>query len=687
MKSTRLLLTGLFVSFLGFALARAMPASAITFGIPDIAFKQKFKGLVEKTAKPAELEKAVKQESSTAGAWIVRSNEVLFERPDDADSAAFLTALSAAWKGAMKSAFADKEKAFFTALEGKNKTDRVDLRKRFDKGVSDFEANAEKKDSMTYANLVDEFELFANAFDQIGDAYFSSEAWIYYAACYDEPQRGASAEPKRAALGLEKAIAARAKIELNDQRNDEITKRLALLAKGAEKAAPASGKDEPGAAPTDAGAPITVPLAFEVVPTFDMFVRPLYTADDAYVLWPSIRLAKNASTGTFENNTRPPGGPVFSRIGAADVRADVDGDGKWDGALDVKVPLTGNITPVRVQLGKGPDARPWAFLAVPGTQAESFQGVQMNLAPTGDRMTIYTLSAASVIGTLEGTEIRIIDDSMDGVYGTLQTSQNAFQFDGISKNNYQPELDCIVIGTSKRARPWSEFQEIAGKWYKLEQSTSGKELKATPVKLETGVVKLDYKGPTPPAWVILRGSSETKDSFFDLVEGGTKGVTVPAGRYTLFYGEVRKGKKRQAQKALILPSKTAASIDVTKGATTIVTLGAPFTLEYKSSNIDGKISIDGKSVVVVGSAGERYERPWQCVVHSEAAWRKKGTKQPSKYERMGLIRDPEVVNKTGWAALWFPLDLDLDIKGQGEVEVQIVDRKHPLFGAVESEWK
>ena len=41
----------------------------------------------------------------------------------------------------------------------------------------------------------------------------------------------------------------------------------------------------------------------------------------------------------------------------------------------------------------------------------------------------------------------------------------------------------------------------------------------------------------------------------------------------------------------------------------------------------------------------------------------------------------------GWEAVWFPLDLALDVKGQGEVEVQLVDKKHELFGKLESEWK
>lgn len=662
----------------GTALALA-PTPAIVFGYaPDRAFKEKFQKALEKNVK-ADLERLVKTESGNASAWIARAHEILAARPDDPEMVPLLAGLSTAWAGAMKSTFPDKQKDFFAGLAGQNKKDRVDLRQRFDQKMGEFTQNSEKKDGWVFAQLADEFELLASSFDQVGDHYFASEAWITYAACYDEPLRGQAADVKRALGGLEKALAERAKVDLADSIRDEVEKRRALLAgRGSDKPAPESG---PGQGPSDAGATVDVPLTFEVVPTVDAFLRPTYTADDLVVVWRGIPLKGNGSQGAFETLAEA---PILHRLGSADLRFDMDRDGKGDGPADLRVPMTGNITPVTINLGKGANARPWAFLAAIGNETDTYQGIQMNMAPVGNVMTLYTQNASSVVGNLAGTPIRILDDSLDGLYGSTPLT---YQFAGITKGYYQPELDCIVVGASKRARPWSEIQEVGGKWWKFEMASPGKSIKASPIRTDTGFLKLEYKGGVAPTWLVVKGANEMKDSYFDLAEAGAKGLEVPIGRYTLYYGEVRKGKKKQVQKTIVLPGKNSQNYDVTKGNTTVITLGAPFTLDFAYRVEEDKVVVTGQSVVVVGSAGERYERPWSCVPKVEAGFRKKGTKKAGKYDKMPMIQDNEGIVKLGWDAVWFPLDLSLDVKGQGEVEVQIVDKKHDLFGKLESEWK
>ena len=48
-----------------------------------------------------------------------------------------------------------------------------------------------------------------------------------------------------------------------------------------------------------------------------------------------------------------------------------------------------------------------------------------------------------------------------------------------------------------------------------------------------------------------------------------------------------------------------------------------------------------------------------------------------------------MLEKHGWPAAWFPLDTTVETKEKPgtEVEVQLVDKKHDLFGKVESDWK
>jgi hypothetical protein len=347
--------------------------------------------------------------------------------------------------------------------------------------------------------------------------------------------------------------------------------------------------------------------------------------------------------------------------------------------------LAGNPLLVETKLGSGEGARPWAFLAQVGNKQDQYQRIEVNFDASDTAYTIYTTSASSVVGDLAGTPIRVIDDSMDAVYGSLPLTWGE---PGLTPENFQPEMDCILVGSDKRARPWSEIQEIGGKWYRLDPDKIGSSIQATPLRVETGTLKLDFKGATA-TWVVVRGSGELlKNSYFDLVDGGSKGVQVPVGRYTLFYGEVRKGKKRQVQKTLILPGKSTPSFEVKKGETSVVSLGAPFGFDFRFRRDGDKLTVDGKTVVVVGKNQERYERAWNCVARPEVVWRKKGSRAGSKPEKMPVLSGTEGIEKYGWEATWFPLDCEIDLKlEKNPIEVQLVEKRHDLFGKIESAWK
>lgn len=685
MKPTRLLVVSLLaipIALVSLRVAWAVSDPAVSlFGVPDPTFKEKFLKLMEKQQKP-EMEKLVKSESKAAVEWIVKANEILAERPDDPSLGPFLTDLSAAWKASMKSNFPDKFHEYLSKVEGDNKKERPGLRKRFDVAVGQFEGNSEKKDAYVYAQIADELEVVGFAFEQIGDQYFASETWLVYSACYDETLRTTGADLKRALAGLERAIAARAKVELNDTKKDDAEKRkTALVSKTPKPSGGGPGADSPGEGPTDAGTTLEVPLTFEVVPSTETYQRPCYDVDENFITWRGVNLKANGSTAVMDGLGE---GPKFIRLGPADVRIDGDGDGKGDGAADTKLALTGTILPVKFHLGTGASARPWACLAVTAGQQEVYQSIQLNMSPTDQALNLYVLSAASLVGTLDGVPIRIIDETMDGLYGSVPES---YGFAGLSKGFYQPYLDCMLVGASKRARPWSEIAEVNGKWWKFEMGTVSKAIKASPIKTDTGTLKLEFKGPNPPSYLIVKGSGSFKDCYYDVVEGGAKGVQVPVGRYTLAYGEIRKGKKKQVQKCVILPPKSAPNYEVTKGGTTVIALGAPFGFDFTSRSEADKVAITGQTIAVTGSAGERYERLWQCVAHPEATWRKKGSKKAEKTVKLQHVMGSQQIEERGFESTWFPLDLEIDIKGLGEVEVQLVDKKHDLFGKIESDWK
>jgi len=274
---------------------------------------------------------------------------------------------------------------------------------------------------------------------------------------------------------------------------------------------------------------------------------------------------------------------------------------------------------------------------------------------------------------------------MDGVYGSLPAT---YQHIGCTEGAYAPEMDSIQVGGEKRARPWSEYQEIGGSWYKVAAEKGGKSLSATPATLKTGTLKLKYKGPVKPSWLVVKGAATYENSYFDLAGAGAQGVTVPAGRYTLYYGELRSGKKKQMLKTLILPGKNTPSWPVPENGEATVELGGPFGFEFRTQKTDEAIKVVGNTVVIVGATSERYERPWGCVPRPEAAYRKKGSKKGSKPEKMDVVQTQEEVSKLGWAAAWFPRDLDLPKKAdETAVEVQLTEKNNKLFGKIESTWK
>ena len=651
-------------------------------GAPDPAFKKELSKLAANNDKNG-MAKLVKSQPAAAVTWIVVTCEGLADRPDE-EAEAFAKVLQEAWKAGMASGFAEKEYQNLKGL-GSNRRDRNDLKSRLDATTNEFEGNLERKDNFAFQNVVDELDVVAPGLEQVGDYYRASEAYALQARASDEPTRGESADLFKACSALAHAIAMRDKLELKDPVYDELVKRHTALV--------AAGKDKPGAGPVsppsgegssgegNVGAPFTVALKFEPLPALDAYLRPNFMCDDVYVLWAPLALKAKGSQVTFP---RLEAAPPAVRAGAGDVRLDSNRNGQGDDS-DQKLALGGNPVLVQVKLGDGDAARPWAFLAQVGSKQDSYQGIEVNFDASDQSYTVYTLAASSVVGDAAGVPIRIIDDSMDGAYGNPPQSWGE---PGLTPENFQPEMDSVVIGASKRARPWSEVQEIDGKWYRLDPDKVGTSFQATPLALETGILKLDSKG-TAPAWLVVHGSGEVlKNSYFDLVEGGSKGVRVPVGKYSLYYGEVRKGKKRQVQKTLILPGKTTPTFEVKKGETTTVPLGAPFSFDFKFHREGSKLTVDGKTVCVTGRSQERYERPWNCVPRPEVAWRKKGTKTGSKPEKMPVLQGTEGIEKFGWEATWFPLELTIDMhQDKDPIEVQLTDKRSDLFGKVESAWK
>lgn len=666
--------------------ALAIGRAAVRVDDKDEQFRQRFLEMMRINA-TKEMAKLVRSMTDQAVYWIIETAEAISNQTSE-DLETRMAALRSSWKEAMETNFGNKVYEYFSLLEPSLKVERTKLKSRYDKAQREYVANLQgAKDSSKFNLLSGTFEGLAQAFEVIGDKYFASQAWILQGSCNREDVRGADADLYATCAAYKKAVADREEIELKDNYWSQTKQKYESLANqgfdrekptGAEPStggAP-SGPPAPASEPASSGAAITAAMGFARVTDPFQFERPTYYDDELYQTWNYLYLQGRGSSTKV--NTLGPLSPTAMRVGANEIRIDADGDGEGE----IQVPITGNLEPVEFEIGAGAERRRWACLTTLGTDKEYYQAMQINLAPTDDSYQLYFVPAASVVGEIGGESVRVFDDNGDGIYGT--TEPPTWQHRGIHEGDFQPELDSIAIGSSKRARPWSEYQEVGGQWYQLASAQGGKQLQATPVEVETGTLKLKFKGGKP-AWLVVRGRGKLEHSYFDLAEGSAE---VPAGTYALFYGELRKGKKRQVQKAVILPGPSTPTWTVEAGGTTTVELGAPFRFDFTFERKGESAIVSGKSVLVLGSGNERYERLWDCVPRPDVSWREAGSKRGSKPEEMDLVLDQEKLGELGWDSAWFPLDLAVELKGDPKgIELQLTEKKNKLFGSIESDWK
>ena len=604
-------------------------------------------------------------------------SELLFKRMD---------AFRKAWKSAFGTEFCKKMEVYFSLLDVSVKRARVKLTTGFNKKVILYHENmAGEKLPYKFTALGMDFERLGEAFDELGDKYYTAQNFLFAGLCYEDTALGKkNADFKRCCVNYEKYMAACESIELNDPQYKAMKEhyiRYAALGFATPKAeeegkpgaegAPAT----PGGAKASVGAAVTVEMEFDLVEKLATFSRPSYFLDEIYPIWSSVTLNKKGSRATI---ARIEDGPDVLRVGSSDIQVDVDRDGEGD----VELPIRGRLDPVVMDIGEGASKRKWAVLAITGSETDTYQGVQVNLAPNDDLVNIYYVPAGSMQGEINGTSIRVLDDNVDGIYGSPAL---AYGHIGLTKDNFQPEMDSVVIGKSKHALPWSEYQQIEGVWYRMEIANGGTRLTATPQNLPTGSLKLKYKGPEA-SFLIVRGENTYENTFFDL--SSAKSVEVPVGRYRFYYGMVSKGKKKQLLKALILPSAAMPIWTVSEAGMEVeVELGSPFGFDWKAEVADRSVTVIGQSVCVTGVGGERYERVWGAVSRPAVSYREKGAKRGSKGEEMDIIQDQDALYKS-WKAAWFPIDVTLDKRPSvTEVEVQLVEKKNKLFGKITSIWK
>ena len=596
--------------------------------------------------------------------------------------------LTKCWKDVYKTDFVTKVYTYNSGLAGDapRRKERFALLDQYRKSMQKLAANYNgPKDGPTFELCSGELQVICENFVRIGDYLSAARVASAVAICHDITYRTKEeADLKKTCEFYGKAVEYFDQVQLTYSFYMQCKARYESLAReghGPEAPPDPNAPAAPTQPTANAAAAVTVKTSFEVLKGVDDFQRPNFYADELYAVWPVVPLAGKGSTGKFQSLER---GPLVLRPDASKVGLDLDHDGN----PDKLIPLTGNFATVDFEIGEGAEKRKFAFGFRTGIQQDVFQGLQTNLQPDDTQMRFYVINAGSVVTDVNGTALRILDDNMDGLYGGVPKS---FSYGGLADGMFQPEFDCMVIGTGKRAVPWSKYAQVGGAWYQLEPQKGGVELTATPLTLETGTVKLEFKGPMP-TWLVLKGTDKLEGCFFDIVDPAKKPVTLPVGTYELFAGELRQGKKAQTVKCLILPGSDTKRWSVKAGQETVVQLGGPFKFEFGVESAEETVTVKGKSLAVIGAARERYERLWNCVPRPEVSVRKAGTKKGSKPEKMHVVLDLLERNEDGSfkyteADTWRPVDTAYPIRKGEAVELQLVEKKNKLFGEIESDWK
>jgi hypothetical protein len=431
----------------------------------------------------------------------------------------------------------------------------------------------------------------------------------------------------------------------------------------------------------------TVATSFEMVNDIEAFQRPTWCNDVDYTSWPEWQVGK---VGEAKDFASPRMGMKTLRSAAARVELDCNGDGKGE----VDVPITGNISPVRMRIGSGEAERDFGLLMVTGIEQDRYQGFQTDRSIRTESGQIFFAPAGSAVAMIEKTPIRIFDDNFDGSFGYDWTNSYWMKWRWVGlryehdATEEQPEMDSVAVGNSKRAKPWSDVLQIDGKWYRVKPSNYGRSLTYWQIAPEVGTLKLEFKGPVKPAFLIVQGADkENERTFFDLLEGGSSGVQLPVGRYKLCFGMLRQGKRREVQKCLILPDKAQEPVDVSAGKTAVLKLGGPFGFDFVSTDDGDTITLIGRTVGAIGAAGEHYARVWNAAPKPEVNVRKVGGKKAETSDRTELITDQDQLSK-GWVHAWLPFDKIVSKKAAAEkAEVQLFEKKNKLLGEIESAWK
>ena len=349
---------------------------------------------------------------------------------------------------------------------------------------------------------------------------------------------------------------------------------------------------------------------------------------------------------------------------------DIDGDDTGD--VEIKV-IDQKPTNNEIANGRGRKAEKYAVWMATGGQNLTWLGQQVNYQELGFyRVGCYRETK------LNGEKLLIIDDNCSGVIGDALD-----QRDGVLRGFPEyTDLDSMVVGKDKRARPFSEIVRVGDKWLRIKPSDGkGREFKSREMVLETGFVQVDWAGPKPPGSLVIGEVRDLRGAYFDVA--GKKAVEVPVGRYQIVVGKIETGKKLATQQAWIFKGRSSG-FQVEAGETTTLEMGGPYTFDFKTEDRPREFAVLGKSILIYDRMQVLIGRVAPTIIFPEVTIT--GSSKAVRGKEMKMISTMEF-NKEQFRA-WYPADFVVPKGANAECKAQLSLKKDKFLGGpFSSEWQ
>ena len=590
----------------------------------------------------------------------------------------WVDAFIAAWDKSYHTDFARNYDRYLQRLSDNNRQIRYELLAKNYPDINRKHIAAMKNEETAWGVLRQNAESTAVAIETIGDLFYAARTWNVVGNLYNPDFHEEGADAAKACEAYAKCLDARKRLGLTTDRfYGEVTKTLSGLRATAGIADPNAPEGEV----------VKPKVSREKIPMMEGAVASEGKFENAYEKKPgAIEHASDLSDSDHFNWLRgsvpKPGDTI--RVGGFDpqvnlIRIDA-GKYKLEAGADESKEFRLTEKPKMYSVDRMHNdgiVRPFMLELCTGTASDVYQGITMNLAPSDEGGPLFFRSLATITSSTAFGQFTIYDTSADGKYGVEKLALVGAE--GLMEETFLYRTDAMTLGKMKHSLPFSRFfPDAKGNWYEVNMPDYDVPFSATltPVQPKLGPLVVDIAGIKKlklNSLLIESRSSATKGMVLDLATMKGKQLMVPIGRYQVMQARFT-GKDGQEMMVLMDTNKPYF-LDVLEETTEppVIELGAPFKLHATFEASGGTVSIDGKSLFIIGRHDERYVRLIGAPLFGVTV-----SAKGAKSTELSLPSAEEAA--TDWSRLFYPMDASIEIKAGRRPEITLSIKKHPWFG-------